>query len=124
MLKKDFKKKMIENTAFKHFEVWYEKERKKTEKKHTPISVTTANKSTLPPAVGENNVAAIANNHNNNVVAPVAAPVAKESKNQALMSLLEQATSLPQMGMSYDGFTGLGIRASMPKMPSFRVGIY
>lgn len=90
ILKKDFNKKMIENTAFKLFEVWWDE--KKSEKNQTHGS-------------GEN---AIANNN-----------TAKEdvTKPQALSSLLEQVTPL---GLNYDGF-GLGIRASMPKMPSFRV---
>lgn len=80
---------MIENTAFKLFEVWWDE--KKSEKNQTHGG-------------GEN---AIINN------------TAKEDvKPQALSSLLEQATPL---GLNYDGF-GLGIRASMPKMPSFRVG--
>jgi len=88
ILKKDFNKKMIENTAFKLFEVWWDE--KKSEKSQTHGG-------------GEN---AIVNN-----------TVKEDVKPQALSSLLEQATPL---GLNYDGF-GLGIRASMPKMPSFRV---
>lgn len=88
ILKKDFNKKMIENTAFKLFEVWWDE--KKSEKNQTQGS-------------GDN---IIANNTTKEDVKP-----------QGLSSLLEQATPL---GLNYDGF-GLGIRASMPKMPSFRV---
>lgn len=87
ILKKDFNKKMIENTAFKLFEVWWDE--KKSEKNQ---------------AHGEN---AVVNN----------AMKEDGGKPQGLSSLLEQATPL---GLNYDGF-GLGIRASMPKMPSFRV---
>lgn len=90
ILKRDFNKKMIENTAFKLFEVWWDE--KKSEKSQ----------------VHGNNENAIVNN------------TTKEDVKQGLSSLLEQATPL---GLNYDGF-GLGIRASMPKMPSFRVRIY
>lgn len=79
---------MIENTAFKLFEVWWDE--KKSEKSQTHDG-------------GEN---AIVNN-----------TTKEDVKTQGLSSLLEQATPL---GLNYDGF-GLGIRASMPKMPSFRV---
>jgi len=89
ILKKDFNKKMIENTAFKLFEVWWDE--KKSEKNQTQGS-------------GDN----IVNN-----------TTKEDMKSQGLSSLLEQATPL---GLNYDGF-GLGIRASMPKMPSFRVKI-
>jgi len=78
---------MIENTAFKLFEVWWDE--KKSEKNQIQGS--------------SDNI--IVNN------------TTKEEKSQGLSSLLEQATPL---GLNYDGF-GLGIRASMPKMPSFRV---
>jgi len=81
---------MIENTAFKLFEVWWDE--KKSEKNQTQGS-------------GDN---IIVNN-----------TTKEDMKSQGLSSLLEQATPL---GLNYDGF-GLGIRASMPKMPSFRVKI-
>lgn len=87
ILKKDFNKKMIENTAFKLFEVWWDE--KKSEKSQNQ---------------GGDNT--IVNNSNKEEV----------PKPQGISLLLEQGTSL---GFNYDGF-GLGIRASMPKMPSFR----
>ncbi|XP_015429452.1 PREDICTED: histone-lysine N-methyltransferase SETD1 [Dufourea novaeangliae] len=87
ILKKDFNKKMIENTAFKLFEVWWDE--KKSEKSQIQE--------------GDNT---IVNNSNKE----------EGSKPQGISLLLEQATPL---GFNYDGF-GLGIRASMPKMPSFR----
>ncbi|XP_034934332.1 histone-lysine N-methyltransferase SETD1A-like [Chelonus insularis] len=83
ILKKDFNKKMVENTAFKLFEVWWDE--KKNEKSRINDESTTVNNTTK-----------------------------EESK--PLSSLLEQATPL---GFNYDGI-GLGIRASIPKMPSFR----
>ncbi|CAK9833089.1 Histone-lysine N-methyltransferase SETD1 [Anthophora retusa] len=87
ILKKDFNKKMVENTAFKLFEVWWDE--KKSEKSQNQ---------------GGDNT--IVNNSNKEEV----------QKSQGISLLLEQATPL---GFNYDGF-GLGIRASMPKMPSFR----
>ncbi|XP_033216334.1 histone-lysine N-methyltransferase SETD1 isoform X2 [Belonocnema kinseyi] len=89
ILKKDFNKKMIENTAFKLFEDWWdEKKREKIDKSETVLG-----------EIVPNNV------------------VKEEShKPQGLSTLFEQATPL---GFNHDGF-GLGIRASMPKMPSFR----
>ncbi|XP_012350033.1 histone-lysine N-methyltransferase SETD1 isoform X2 [Apis florea] len=87
ILKKDFNKKMIENTAFKLFEVWWDE--KKSEKSRNQE--------------GENTTV---NNSNKE----------EGQKPQGLSLLLEQGTPL---GFNYDGF-GLGIRASMPKMPSFR----
>ncbi|XP_024939725.1 histone-lysine N-methyltransferase SETD1 [Cephus cinctus] len=86
ILKKDFNKKMVENTAFKLFEVWWDE--KKSEKNQTTGGETVVNN-----AVKD-----------------------ETPKPQGLSSLLEQATPL---GLKYEGF-GLGIRASMPKMPSFR----
>lgn len=91
ILKKDFNKRMVENTAFKLLEDWWDE---KSEKSQTHGS-------------GEN---AIVNNTTKEDV----------KGQQGLSSLLEQATPL---GLSYEGF-GLGIRASMPKMPSFRVKQY
>lgn len=79
---------MVENTAFKLFEVWWDE--KKTQKTQNPGEISVSN----------------------NVVKE------EPSKPQGLSSILEQGTPL---GLNYDGF-GLGIRASMPKMPSFRVG--
>lgn len=79
---------MIENTAFKLFEVWWDE--KKSEKSRNQE--------------GENTTV---NNSNKE----------ESQKPQGLSLLLEQGTPL---GFNYDGF-GLGIRASMPKMPSFRV---
>ncbi|KAG7187904.1 hypothetical protein KM043_013872 [Ampulex compressa] len=90
ILKRDFNKKMVENTAFKLFEVWWDE--KKSEK----------SRSTGGDA--NNPVVNSANKEEGSV------------KPQGLSTLLEQATPL---GLNYDGF-GLGIRASMPKMPSFR----
>lgn len=89
ILKKDFNKKMVENTAFKLFEVWWDE--KKTAK---PLQ----NDSSEATAVSANNV------------------VKEDNQKGGLSSLLDATAPL---GMNYDGF-GLGIRASMPKMPSFR----
>lgn len=123
ILKKDFNKKMVENTAFKLFEVWWE-QRKKSEKSITvpgaiPSSITN---NVIPAAAVTANdaptaVATVA------TVAPTAAiptAVKDEAKNQGLASLLDQAST--PLGLNYDGL-GLGFRASMPKMPSFMVSV-
>lgn len=83
---------MVENTAFKLFEDWWDEKKTETNEK---------SQSTF-----EENVT-------NNVVKD------ENNKQEGLSSLIEQATPL---GFNYDGF-GLGIRASMPKMPSFRVSV-
>lgn len=80
---------MIESTAFKLFEVWWDE--KKSEKSQN-----------------QGGDAVIVNNSSKE----------EGPKPQGISSLLlEQG---PPLGFNYDGF-GLGIRASMPKMPSFRV---
>lgn len=117
---------MVENTAFKLFEVWWE-ERKKSEK-GVPLAVTipsnNVNNAATAAAVAPNDAsaatAAAATAPTNNAIPTAAATAAakEEPKNQGLASLLEQAAT--PLGLNYDGF-GLGIRASMPKMPSFRV---
>lgn len=118
ILKKDFNKKMIESTAFKQFDAWWD-EHKKTEK-IIPIagiaisnSIPTVNSEAPAPSTPGASAAAAAVANSN-----VASTPKEEPKNQGFASLLEQATA--PLGLNYDGFS-LGIRASIPKMPSFRV---
>lgn len=88
ILKKDFNKKMVENTAFKKFEMWWEEESTKEDK-----SVKREDQ------------------------APAKEPQSKENNLNILLEAnrenLYSNTSL-EMGL------GLGLRASLPKMPSFR----
>ncbi|XP_073999250.1 SET domain containing 1 isoform X1 [Rhodnius prolixus] len=82
ILKKDFNKKMVENTAFKAFEKWWdEKERMSKE--------------------GTN--------------APVSSPAPKQN---LLDSILD--TGMEALDPMSLGSFGLGFRASLPKLPSFR----
>ncbi|KAH0558197.1 histone-lysine N-methyltransferase SETD1 [Cotesia glomerata] len=83
ILKKDFNKKMVENTAFKLFEVWWDE--KKNEK-------DASEEVHLVSAV-------------------------KEEPAKPTTNFLEQAVPA---GFNYDSFSGVGLRATMPKMPSFR----
>lgn len=131
ILKKDFNKKMVENTAFKLFDVWWD-ERKKTEKLAvigTPSSSSTSvvvNNAVVVPntevVAAATAAAVVSATQAAAPVQPSTPTIVKEepTKNQGLASLLEQATT--PLGLNYDGF-GLGIRASMPKMPSFRVSL-
>lgn len=87
ILKKDFNKKMVENTAFKRFETWWEeescKENKNIEKEDSDISKG-------------------ATKDNINVLL------------EANREHLYNNSKLDSLGL------GLGLRASLPKMPSFR----
>lgn len=88
ILKKDFNKKMIENTAYKKYEAWWDEEERKSKGKGkdllndiTPLSVTKIDK----------------------------APDINQLLNQTYDNL-----------DSNSSYIGLGLRATIPKMPSFR----
>ncbi|CAD6231479.1 GSCOCG00001430001-RA-CDS [Cotesia congregata] len=83
ILKKDFNKKMVENTAFKLFEVWWD-EKKNEKDASEEVHVISA---------------------------------VKEEPAKPTTNFLEQAVPA---GFNYDSFSGVGLRATMPKMPSFR----
>lgn len=88
ILKKDFNKKMVENTAFKRFETWWEEESCKENKnvQNEEIDVTKG----------------IAFKDNINVLL------------EANREHLYNNSKMDSLGL------GLGLRASLPKMPSFR----
>ncbi|KAF5281886.1 hypothetical protein FQR65_LT14469 [Abscondita terminalis] len=88
ILKRDFNKKMVENTAFKKFETWWEEESTKVSKGETP-RVEAATK----PAPAKENL-----------------NILMEANRENLYSNI----NLDNLGL------GLGFRASLPKMPSFR----
>lgn len=90
ILKKDFNKKMVENTAFKKFETWWEEESSKEHKVSKNVDDATADK---------------------------AAEKSKDSINILLEANRENLYS--NISLDNLGF-GLGLRASLPKMPSFR----
>ncbi|KAL3271157.1 hypothetical protein HHI36_021655 [Cryptolaemus montrouzieri] len=89
ILKKDFNKKMVENTAFMRFEAWWEEE---CSKENKPKENQEAEKSAIPEKDNIN--------------------VLLEANRENLYSNLDTLAGL--------GGVGLGIRASLPKMPSFR----
>lgn len=89
ILKKDFNKKMIENTAFKRFEKWWEDERSKENKSMKKEDL-------------------------------VAAPVKELPKENNINILLEANRENLYSNASLEFGSGLGLRATLPKMPSFR----
>lgn len=120
---------MVENTAFKLFDVWWDD--KKSEKGVPLVGAipsSTVNNMATGAVVLTNDAtaatvtAAIA--PTNNAVTAVATAVAVATKEEPKNHLSQRASLLEQaatpLGLNYEGF-GLGIRASMPKMPSFRV---
>lgn len=93
ILKKDFNKKMIENTAYKKYETWWDDEARNNNNKLSSDNVDTkAMTSTLTSSVATNNKIEKA-----------------PDINQLLACNRENFDSL-----------GLGLRATIPKMPSFR----
>lgn len=92
ILKKDFNKKMVENTAFKKFEMWWEEESTKENIKKEDVFV------------------------------PIVVPTAKEPppKENNINILLEANRENLYSNANLEMGLGLGLRATLPKMPSFR----
>ena len=88
ILKKDFNKRMIENTAFKTFETWWDEQERRSKN------------------VTENKVPIVS---------------AATTSNSVHSELLEKKENVRDNfdKVDYGGF-GLGLRASIPKLPSFR----
>ncbi|XP_050353651.1 histone-lysine N-methyltransferase SETD1 isoform X1 [Nymphalis io] len=94
ILKKDFNKKMIESTAFKNFEVWWDEQSRKTRQTVKP----------LKEEIGQP-LQDISNK--------------KEETVDSIKSIMESR----ELGLDLGGYSvgiGLGLRATIPKMPSFR----
>ncbi|XP_052738940.1 histone-lysine N-methyltransferase SETD1 isoform X2 [Bicyclus anynana] len=92
ILKKDFNKKMIESTAFKNFEVWWDEQSRKTRQKSVKEDIT-------QPLQDISNK--------------------KEESVDSIKSIMESR----ELGLDLGGYSvgiGLGLRATIPKMPSFR----
>ncbi|XP_039436018.1 histone-lysine N-methyltransferase SETD1-like [Culex pipiens pallens] len=89
ILKKDFNKKMIENTAYKKYEAWWDEEQEKSK--------------------GKDKVGVLSE------ITPLA--TAKVDKAPDINQLLNQTYDNLDSNSSY---IGLGLRATIPKMPSFR----
>ncbi|CAK1541621.1 unnamed protein product [Leptosia nina] len=90
ILKKDFNKKMIESTAFKNFEIWWDEQSRKTR--------TKAKEETGQPLQDISN---------------------KKEEVDSIKSLIESRELSLELG-GYGAGIGLGLRATIPKMPSFR----
>ncbi|KAH9641472.1 hypothetical protein HF086_006088 [Spodoptera exigua] len=97
ILKKDFNKKMIESTAFKSFEVWWDEQSRKNrqpkpkEEAGQPLQVQN------PPDISNK----------------------KEEAVDSIKCIMESR----EIGLELGGYgvgIGLGLRATIPKMPSFR----
>ncbi|XP_063541575.1 histone-lysine N-methyltransferase SETD1 [Cydia strobilella] len=92
ILKKDFNKKMIESTAFKNFEQWWDEQSRKT--RQAPKKEDAAQ-----PLQDISNK--------------------KEDTLDSIKSLMESRDIALELG-GYTAGIGLGLRAAIPKMPSFR----
>ncbi|XP_069357216.1 histone-lysine N-methyltransferase SETD1 isoform X2 [Maniola hyperantus] len=94
ILKKDFNKKMIESTAFKNFEMWWDEQSRKTRQ-----STKTQKEDVTQPLQDISNK--------------------KEESVDSIKSIMESR----DLGLDLGGYSmgiGLGLRAAIPKMPSFR----
>uniref|UniRef100_A0A182LX89 [histone H3]-lysine(4) N-trimethyltransferase n=1 Tax=Anopheles culicifacies TaxID=139723 RepID=A0A182LX89_9DIPT len=102
ILKKDFNKKMIENTAFKKYEAWWDEEERKNKGD---------NKRTLHG--GESSSLS-----STGVLGGAGTAALKIEKPPDINHLLSQ--TYDNLDSNGGSFVGLGLRATIPKMPSFR----
>ncbi|KAM8703218.1 hypothetical protein ACLKA7_007924 [Drosophila subpalustris] len=93
ILKRDVNKRMIEMTAFKNFEAWWDEQTVKARSKHLSTVTETT------PASSNN----------------VEKKVGKE-KPPDINHLINTQREMPD----FQSFSSIGIRAAMPKLPSFR----
>ncbi|KAK7086100.1 hypothetical protein SK128_010805 [Halocaridina rubra] len=93
ILKKDFYKRMIETTAFKTFDSWWDEQERKFKAEKESVK---------------------------NESHPVSGPQARIDKINSLSSLLENQEGFGLDSLGSMASFGLGFRAAMPKMPSFR----
>lgn len=113
ILKKDFNKKMIENTAFKHFEMWWDEQlRGKPEAEKSSLNSKSERR--------ETNQIPVANSISVPNIPLQDISNKKEDKMDSFKSILDSNRDL---GLDLGGYgltVGLGLRATIPKMPSFR----
>lgn len=102
ILKKDFNKKMIENTAFKNFELWWDEQvrGKNTENK--------LKDGIIKAQLERENIMPLQDISNK-----------KDEKIDSFKSILDSTRDL-NLDLGGYGVMGLGLRAALPKMPSFR----
>uniref|UniRef100_A0A182PCR3 [histone H3]-lysine(4) N-trimethyltransferase n=1 Tax=Anopheles epiroticus TaxID=199890 RepID=A0A182PCR3_9DIPT len=105
ILKKDFNKKMIENTAFKKYEAWWDEEERKS-------------KGESKGAIGEASGSSIAGTVGSGAIGGAGVVALKIEKPPDINHLLSQ--TYDNLDSNSGGFVGLGLRATIPKMPSFR----
>ncbi|EDW13928.2 histone-lysine N-methyltransferase SETD1 [Drosophila mojavensis] len=93
ILKRDVNKRMIEMTAFKNFEAWWDEQTAKARTKQLPAVAETST---------TNNIAA--------------EKQTLQEKPPDINQLINTQREIPD----FQSFTSIGIRAAMPKLPSFR----
>ncbi|XP_069684013.1 histone-lysine N-methyltransferase SETD1 [Periplaneta americana] len=96
ILKRDFNKKMIENTAFKSFESWWDEQERKSKSQSNSLDIEPVpheKLSTAPPSTKQENLL------------------------NSILDTGRESFGLDSVGLG--GF-GLGFRAAFPKLPSFR----
>uniref|UniRef100_A0A1A9W877 [histone H3]-lysine(4) N-trimethyltransferase n=1 Tax=Glossina brevipalpis TaxID=37001 RepID=A0A1A9W877_9MUSC len=102
ILKRDFNKKMIENTAYKSFEAWWDEQLQKSRHKAKRENEKTSEKSTIVPVV----------------LSTTAAPMTTRiDKPPDINQLINSHRDMSDFNSP---FPALGLRASIPKLPSFR----
>ncbi|XP_037922173.1 histone-lysine N-methyltransferase SETD1 [Hermetia illucens] len=88
ILKRDFNKKMIENTAYKKFEAWWDEQERNKNNKESLSNDTTTQTSVSVKVDKAPDINQLINSNRDN--------------------------------LDFSGYSGLGLRASIPKLPSFR----
>ncbi|XP_013116526.2 histone-lysine N-methyltransferase SETD1 [Stomoxys calcitrans] len=100
ILKRDFNKKMIENTAFKNFESWWDEQMQKN-RRHKSEREKIADKASLVTSIGSSTV-------------PTTTRIDKPPD---INQLINSHRDISDFSSNYPA---LGLRASIPKLPSFR----
>ncbi|KFB35238.1 AGAP002246-PA-like protein [Anopheles sinensis] len=116
ILKKDFNKKMIENTAFKKYEAWWDEEERKS--KLGEGGKTGAGGMVEPTSSSSSSLSGLAGIGGGAMATTIGAAAIKLDKAPDINQLLSQ--SYDNLDSNSGGFVGLGLRATIPKMPSFR----
>ncbi|XP_058128570.1 histone-lysine N-methyltransferase SETD1 [Anopheles ziemanni] len=117
ILKKDFNKKMIENTAFKKYEAWWDEEERKSKLGGEGGKSGVAGM-LEPTSSSSSSLSGLAGIGSGATTTTIGAAVVKLDKAPDINQLLSQ--SYDNLDSNSGGFVGLGLRATIPKMPSFR----
>lgn len=103
ILKRDFNKKMIENTAFKKFEGWWDEQIQKTRQNKCENEKAASEKGTCLAASA--------------LISTTAPTTNRIDKPPDINQLINSHRDLSDFNSAYPA---LGLRASIPKLPSFR----